>query len=392
MNTTIDRASGVPVYLQLYRQLKNDIVSGVYPEGAKLPSKRLIASELGISVISVEHAMELLADEGFTETRERSGYFVIYREQDGFSMEDAGGYGKMKKTFPREGSAKGTENLPDPGSADAAALFCGQGSPVDAESSPDFPFSVYAKTMRRVISEYGEALLVKSPNKGVLPLRSAICAYLARNRGISVSEDQVIIGSGAEYLYGILVQILGRSLVYGIEQPSYEKIEQVYLASEVSVDRLALGPDGIMSSELRRTDPDVLHISPYRSYPSGVTASASKRREYIRWADAKDGRWIIEDDFESEFTPSTKPEDTLFALADRGNVIYLNTFSKTVAPSIRTGYMVLPERLLERAEQKAGFYSCAVPTFEQYVLAEFISNGDFERHINRVRRQNRKSR
>ena len=141
--------------------------------------------------------------------------------------------------------------------------------------------------------------------------------------------------------------------------------------------------------ELDSTDAQVLHITPYRSYPSGVTANASKRHEYIRWVDSGSCRFIVEDDFESEFTPSRKPEETVFSLSKKENVIYLNTFSKTIAPGIRIGYMVLPEKLLKAYKKQAGFYSCAVPVFEQYVLAEFINSGDFERHINRVRRHNR---
>lgn len=360
MTYKIDRNSKEPAYLQLYRQLREDILKDVYKENDKLPSKRLIASELGISVITVGHALELLADEGYIETRQRSGCFVIYRETDGFSAQV--GIGETPVIKQQQ-----------------------------AGENSSFPFSVYARTMRKVIGEYDAALLEKSPSKGVMELRTAIASYLAKNRGMTVSPDQVIIGAGAEYLYGILVQVLGRSLAYAIEMPSYEKIEQVYRANDVKLQRLALGPEGILSDELQGCSCDVLHISPYRSYPSGVTASASKRQEYIRWAGEKPDRFIIEDDFESEFTPSTKPDDTVFAMSGKENVIYLNTFSKTVAPSVRTGYMVLPRALLPVYDERAGFYSCAVPTFEQLVLARFISEGDFERHINRVRRAGRKA-
>ena len=134
----------------------------------------------------------------------------------------------------------------------------------------------------------------------------------------------------------------------------------------------------------------MLHISPYRSFPSGVTASASKRREYLQWA-ARGERFIVEDDFESEFSLLRKPEETVFARAENQNVVYLNTFSRTVSPSIRVGYMVLPTKMLEIFQRKAGFYSCPVPAFEQYVLATLLENGDFERHINRIRRQERRS-
>ena len=357
MKYDLQNDSEKPIYLQLYEQLKNDIINGVYPAAGKLPSKRLIGEELGISVITVEHAYGLLADEGYIEAKERSGYYVAYREGDIFTAPVA---------------YAGNRNIP----ADIHA------------QTADFPFSVYARTMRKVLSDYGEAILVKSPNNGCPELRLAISDYLARSRGIDVDPRQIVIGSGAEYLYGLLVEVLGRHRIYALESPSYEKIELVYRANGVKCDFLQLGHDGIKSGELARTAATVLHITPYRSFPSGVTASASKRREYIRWA-AQQDRFIVEDDFESEFTLSTKPEDTVFSLADRDNVIYVNTFSKTMAPSIRIGYMVLPEGLLELFEKKVGFYSCAAPAFEQYVLAEFIANGDFERHINRVRRKMR---
>ena len=178
-------------------------------------------------------------------------------------------------------------------------------------------------------------------------------------------------------------------MVYAIEAPSYKKIEQVYNSSGVKLEKLHLGHDGIDSVALQNCHADVLHISPYRSYPSGVTASASKRHEYLKWAE-KEGRYIIEDDFESEFSVSKKPEETLFCHSIKDNVIYMNTFSKTISSSLRVGYMVLPKKLSKEYEERLGFYSCAVPTYIQIVLAELIANGDFERHINRVRRKKRK--
>ena len=356
-------------YLQLYEELRRDIVSGVYPYGSRLPSKRLLSEREGISLVSVEHAYEILCDEGYAESRQRSGYYVCYREQDGFVP---------------VGVMDGSDSVQSL-SADGPVLP----EATDLSEIEDFPFSVYARTMRKVLTEYGEAILVKSPGTGCIQLRDAISRYLARSRGIIAPPERIVIGSGAEYLYGLLVQTIGRDKLYAIEKPSYEKIEQVYSANGVKCQLLALGSDGIISSELAASDADVLHITPYRSFPSGVTASASKRREYLRWAQTG-GRFIVEDDFGSEFTTSTKPEETVFALSESDNVIYLNTFSKTIAPSIRIGYMVLPGQLLERFEERAGFYSCSVPSFEQYVLAEFISGGDFERHINRVRRKLRR--
>ena len=233
--------------------------------------------------------------------------------------------------------------------------------------------------MRKILAEHGELILKKSPNLGCIELREAIRRHLLRNRGIETEIEQIVIGSGSEYLYGLIIELLGRELVYAIESPSYKKIEEVYAAAEIKYESLELTSLGIASRA------DVLHTTPYRSYPSGVTASASKRHEYLRWASSCD-RYIIEDDFESEFSVSTKPTETLFALSENDNVIYLNTFSKTISPSLRIGYMVLPKHLADVYRKKLGFYSSTVPTFMQYVLTELINNGDFERHINRVRR------
>lgn len=356
MHYHIDPNSGERAYLQLYHQLRRDIVAGGYPLGAKLPSKRLIAMETGVSVITAEHALAILCDEGYLESRERSGYFVSFSAADCFPVAE--------------------EELPAPGTA--------------ARGTEDaFPFPSLARTMRRVLSDHGERILVKSPNNGCAELRGALAAYLSRSRGISVQPGQIVIGSGAEYLYGLIVQLLGRERVFALEDPSYDKIRRVYQASGVACEMLRLGGDGIRSDELARARATVLHVTPFHSYPSSVTASAGKRREYLRWARERGG-YIVEDDFDSEFSVSSKSEDTIFSLAPDGEVIYLNTFSRTISPSMRVGYMVLPPALAEEFRRRVGFYSCTVPVFEQYVLAELIGSGDFERHINRIRRRRRK--
>ncbi len=346
-----------PIYLQLYKLIRDDIVAENYPYNTKLPSKRSLAEEIGVSTITVEHAYALLCDEGYVESRERSGFVVIFRKSDGFAT---------SSKLHTEHTAQHTEH-----------------------TYPDFPLSVLSKTMRKVLTERGDMLLEKSPNYGCIELREAIRHYLARNRGIKVDVNQIVVGSGSEYLYGLIVELLGRHRIYAIESPSYKKIEQVYRATEITYDSLPLTNSGIDSKALAETMANVLHTTPYRSYPSGVTATASKRHEYIRWAEQHD-RYIIEDDFESEFSVSTKPTETLFTLSDSDNVIYLNTFSKTISPSLRIGYMVLPKHLVDNFDKKLGFYSCTVPTFMQYVLTELINNSDFERHINRVRRSKRK--
>ena len=273
MRYIIDKSKG-PVYLQLYRQIREDIIRENYPCNTKLPSKRNLAEEVGVSTVTVEHAYELLCDEGYVEARERSGYVVIFRKSDGFATVCAP-------------TAEQTSHSAD-------------------HTYPDFPLSVLSKTMRKVLTEQGELLLERSPNFGCDALRAAIGHYLARNRGIQVDADQIVVGAGSEYLYGLIVELLGRNRIFAIESPSYKKIEQVYRAAEITYESLPLTSSGIDSAALANTKADVLHTTPYRSYPSGVTATASKRHEYIRWSEQGD-RYIIEDDFESEFSVSAKP-------------------------------------------------------------------------------------
>lgn len=343
-------------YEKVYEKLRQEIISGVLPFGTRLPGKRPLSEQYGVSVPTVAHALDMLADEGFIQLRERSGSYVSYQSTDDFhGVEPPYSFSPLQE----------------------------QRSSVDVDG---FPFTVLARTMRRVISEQENQLLLKTPNQGLLSFRQALSRYLSRSRGIIADPEQIVVGAGAEYLYGQLVETLGVNHVWAIESPSYEKIEQVYSSRHVKLDPLPLCRNGIRSEALWRSDATILHISPYRSFPSNVTASASKRAEYLRWG-ARPGHIIIEDDFESEFSIRHKPMDTLFSQSGLQNVIYLNTFSRTISSAIRTGYMVLPATILPLYLQNAGFYSCTVPAFEQYVLAELIDSGDFERHIRRVRRK-----
>ena len=362
MKNYVDSSNGKPAYLQLYEKIKKDIIAGAYSYGSKMPSKRTMAEDAGVSVITVQHAYEILCEEGYLEGRQRSGYYVVYKDSD---------------------------FIFGPGTEKEMPMCQEKKADTISHSRTEFPFSVLSKTMRKVLLDYGDRILIKSPNQGCFELRASISAYLTRSNGMEVRPEQVIIGSGAEYLYSLIVQLLGKDRIFGLENPSYEKIRRVYEANGISCEMLSMGPDGIKSTELAKTRATVLHITPFNSYPSKITASVSKRQEYLRWARRQNG-YIIEDNYASELTVSMKNDDTVFSMAEQSNVLYLNTFSETIAPSVRVGYLILPEQLLSEFENKLGFYSCTVPVFEQYVLAELINSGDFERHINRVRRERRK--
>ena len=344
-------------YYALYRRLKDDILRGTLPPGAKLPSKRALAERSGVSVITAEYAYRQLIDEGYVFTRERSGYFVQ----------------------PIAGLRPSEEAAQPP------LRMLSEEAP-ETREAPPFPYSVWFRLLRKAMSDYGERLMERSPNKGCARLRNAIAAYLLRCRGMFAQPEQIIIGSGSEQLYEAVTRILGTRLVYGIEYPSYGQIEAVYAGAGALVEHLPLASDGIESESLRHSGADVLHVTPFHSYPSGATAPAAKRYEYLQWA-SRPGRWLVEDDFDSEFFRPGKPPETLWSMDKDGSVIYINTFSKSLSPSMRMGYMILPESLLPQYDKKLGRFSCTVPLLEQYALAEFLDGGYFERHLNRMRRE-----
>lgn len=370
-----------PYYIQLYERLRDELIRGVHPYGKRFPSKRVLADRFGLSLVTVEHSLELLVDEGYLESKERSGYFVSFREKDIFLPE---GY---PQTSPSSVSHEEKQSLPSKGELSGQVRANGQDiRKSNTVLSLDPVYGRIQKAMRRVMAEYGEKLLERVPGQGVEKLREVIRDYLARSRGIYIDTDQLVIGAGSEYLYGLIVQLFGKDTIYGIENPSYIKIEKVYRSLGAELELLELGNDGILSSSLNASHAGLLHISPYRSFPSGISTNASKRREYVRWADSRNA-FIIEDDFESEFSTSSKPEETVFSLSKNNNVLYLNSFTRTISPSLRISYLILPKPLVAKYREKLGFYACTVPGFEQYVLADFIESGEFERHINRVRRK-----
>lgn len=356
MNYLIDTNSGKAAYIQLYEMLRRYIVSGVYEPGSKLPSKRTLSLDAGVSLITVEHAMEMLTEEGYVESRERSGYFVIYRKCD---------FGDEPVSEKSHHETVRHETL----------------------GEEDISLDLLAKTMRKVILDYGDRILEKSPNKGCLELRDAIRRYLFRSRGIVVTNEQIFIGSGSEYLYGIISGLFSDKKRFAVEDPSYEKIAMVYHSNGKQVIPLKIEARGIPTGILNSTKADILHVTPFHSFPSGATADVSKRNEYIQWAN-RNNAYIIEDNYDSELTVSRKAEESLLSM-DMDKVIYMNTFSKTIANSVRVGYMILPTGILPLFDEKFGKYSCTVPVFEQLVLTELIDSGNFERHINRVRRARR---
>ena len=373
-------------YALIYENLRANITDGTIKYGEKLPSKRAAADSFDASVITVEHAYELLESEGYIESRPRRGYFARY-VADGILAEKESDF-----PFPEEfaienqtdgnnASAKGT-NAKDANAKGTNAK--------DANAKKErFPFGVYASAVRAVLNDLGDKITEKTNGSGAPALKSAIKNYLKTSRDVHADENRIIIGAGAEYLYGVIAKLFGAGETFAIETPSYGIIEKIYSLNGVKTEKLRLGTDGVLSEDLAACRAKVIHVTPYRSFPTGVTASASKRAEYLRAA-KKIGAYIVEDDYESEFSLSAKLTETLFKNTPDDNVIYINTFSKSVFPSLRLAYMILPEKLAAKYYEKFGDFSCPVPTLEQYVAAKIISDGSFARHVNRVRRTRKK--
>ena len=360
----LKKSPGVPLYEALYRCIRRDILSGNLKPGDKLPSKRALADNLEVSKITVETAYNQLLSEGYIRSQEKVGYFVEAVQRPA----------AVSVAHPSQSN---------PDAVPVKLDLTGGGT-------ESFPFSVWSRLQREVMLDYGEKLLLPLPNQGILELRQAISAHLAAFRGMEINPDNILIGAGTDFLYNLLIQLLGRDKIYAVEEPGYGKIRKIYAAGGVQCVSAPMDSRGVCPDKLGKAQ--VLHISPSHHYPTGLVTPVSRRQELLTWAKTGE-KWIIEDDYDSEFRFDAHPMPALYSM-DPNRVIYMNSFSKSLAPSIRISYMVLPTSLMAQFRQKLGFYSCTVPSFEQYTLARFLSRGHFEKHINRMRKfyKNRRNR
>lgn len=384
------------LYEHLYKLIKNDIMAGILPAGYKLPSKRSFAKNLNISTITVENAYAQLVAEGYIYSIPKKGYFVCQLE-DSFvrplSAHDADAQPAHSDSSAEPVQAdtdaymlmhtdKKDEPLPTQPSAPIIADFISNN--INQES---FPFTIWAKLMRETLSDSRDKLMTATPGVGSLELRAAIARHLQDFRGMNVNPAHIIIGAGTEYLYSIIIQLLGRELTYAVEDPGYRKISQVYSCNRVNLRHIPLNKTGINVAALEESGADVLHLSPSHHFPTGIVTPVSKRYELLGWAAraAHNQRYIIEDDYDSEFRLMGRPIPSLQSIDVMERVIYMNSFSKSLTSTIRISYMILPPHLMERYNRLLSFYACTVSTFEQYTLTRFISEGYFEKHINRMR-------
>lgn len=390
---------GQTLYEHLYRCIRHDIAHGAVPAGQKLPSKRALAEHLGVSLVTVEAAYRQLVAEGYVISRERGGYFVC-------ELAPAEKIGLLSDGLPSDARAaadglvldsRGSGDGLTAGerSVDDGAVF---DSPVLADftrgdaATKIFPYSAWAKTVRRVLSDgTSESLAQASTAAGSPQLRRAIVNYLREYRGMSVSPDQIIIGAGSQVLYQLVVQLLGRQKVYAIETPGYPLLAKMYVALNAKSCLIPVDEQGANVGALAESNADVLHVMPSHQFPTGVVMSAARRRELLNWTREASGRFIIEDDYDSEFRMHGRPVATLFGIDAAGKVLYLNSFAKSLGSAFRIAYLVLPESLAQRFNAELGFYSNTVSPLDQLALASFIEEGHYERHVNRLRTHARRS-
>lgn len=383
----LERADGHALYEKLTGCIRRDILSGRLAAGTRLPSKRQAATMLGVSVVTVMGAYEQLLAEGYILSVQRKGYYVAKLEQRPFAGQD-------RPARPPVSPAPESEESRAAARPSAGALPDGTDIPSDREVidlvqnnvPPDlFPLSVWNRLSRRVYAEAGQALLRRVPYNGLPALRQAIADSLYESRGIVATPGQILVSAGNEMLYSTLLSFFGREQVFGVEDPGYRLIARLYRENGASVRYLPLDSQGVMPQALESSGTTVLHISPAHHFPTGIVTPAGRRQELLAWLEASPGRYIIEDDYDSEFRMSGRPIPSLQRLDTTGRVVYINTFTKTVAPSLRIGYAVLPPTLCQSYRERFGWLSCPVAVPEQYILAAFMSDGSLSRHINRMR-------
>ena len=413
------------LYEYLYRCIRHDIAHGKVEPGQKLPSKRALAKQLGVSLITIEAAYDQLVAEGYIRSRERCGYYACdlapaakIEEQGNVRFRTAT---ETKANRRREGHAS-NPNGPQPISQNEERLerraeyrpsdadFTpplnslaphAQNTPSDAPLLADFthstlattmlPYSVWAKAVRRTLSDESAASLAEAASAAGSPeLRSAIADHLRQYRGMNVSPDQVVIGAGSQTLYQLLVQLLGRTRRYAVEDPGYPLLTRMYEQQDAQVAHIGLDDSGIDIDALEASGAPVAHIMPSHQFPTGIVTTAARRRELLNWAREGD-RYLIEDDYDSEFRMAGRPIPSLFGIDAAERVLYLNSFAKSLGAAFRMAYLVLPPQLAQRFRKQLGFYANTVSPLDQLALARFIEQGHYDRHVNRLRTHARKT-
>ena len=364
LTTALDASSHVPLYEQLYQSLAAEMRAGTLAAGTRMPGKRRLAAELSVSVNTVDAAYQMLAAEGYLVPRERSGFYV-----------------EEYLALPEGPAAGGTAEPPAAPEPAPAVRYDLSTRGVDPAL---FPFRTWARLQKELLYS-SPALLTHGDAQGDWELRRALAGYLEEYRGVQCGPHQIVVGAGLEYLLGLLARLLPGPAA--VETPGYPRAKQVLENNGVACCCLPVDAGGLSLDALYRSGAAVCYVTPSHQFPTGVTMPAGRRAELLHWAARRPHeRIIIEDDYDSEFRFDTRPLPSLQGMAGAdGPVVYLSTCSRSLAPSIRIAYMVLPEHLLPAWHTVYRLYSSTVSRFEQQTLARFITEGYFTRHLARER-------
>ena len=364
----LDNRSKTPLYIQIYNEIKRIIQDKVLKANEKLPSKKDFIDYYNISQNTIQNALYLLLEEGYIFSIERKGYFVSDIENliiQNVKIESKTKFRKIKKIH-----------------------YDFSYSGVDKKS---LARTIFKRITKDVYDEENDDLLFQGDIQGDLLLRKSICEYLSQSRGFKVEAEQLIISSGTEYLFYIIFKLFNNE-IYGLENPCHKMFKELFLTNNVSFKAISLDDSGIVVDDLKKYNVNIAYVTPSHQFPTGAIMSISRRTELLNWANENSNRYIVEDDYDSEFKYTGRPIPALKATDINDRVIYLGSFSKSISPAIRVSYLVLPKVLLNIYQKELPYFICPVPTLNQKILYRFIKEGYFIKHINKMRTLYKKKR
>ncbi len=360
----LDAGSRIPMYEQLYGYIRQDIRQGRLAAGERLPASRALSRYLAVSRSTVELAYEQLLSEGYIEAVPRKGYYVcqidaLYRLAD----------------IPRPSPEK-KERQED------SCRFDFSPNGIDLDS---FPYGVWQKITKNTLLDDKKDLFQLGDPRGDWEFRETICSYLHQARGVVCTPGQVIVGAGNDYLQMLLGALFGREHKVVMETPTYQHARGIFEQLGFQVATVSVDAQGMSVEELRKSGGNIAYVMPSHQFPLGIVMPIRRRLELLSWAEEEEGRYIIEDDYDSEFRYKGKPVPALQGSDKLGRVIYLGTFSRSIAPAIRISYLVLPTGLAEKYSRATDRFSSTVSRIDQTILNCFIKEGYYERHLNKMR-------
>lgn len=367
------------LYLQIYEYIRDEIRTGKLPRGEKLPSTRSLAEYLQVARSTVDSAYGQLVAEGYLEAQPHKGYFVCSVEEL-LDISPISGCAASKELLDK-GQGETSVSLTDRKEKEPLYDF----SP-HAISLKDFPFATWKKITRNILVDANSEMFARGDAQGDFSLRETIARYLHSSRGVNCIPDQIVMGAGTDYLFLLLEKILGRHVPIAMEEPTYERAYRIFQSFAYEITAIPVDGNGMSVEKLRESGARLAYVMPSHQYPTGIVMPIGRRLELLKWAVEKPDRYLIEDDYDSEFRYRGKPIPSLQASDGIGKVIYMGTFSKSIAPAIRVGYMVLPLSLLEEYRNNCGCYASTVSRIDQRILNEFIRDGYFERYLNKMRK------